>query len=289
MYSDKIEIFKDVKLKKPRLIMGFSGWMDGGNVSTSTIKYLIEKFNADRLGCINPKGFYIFNIPASMELSAYFRPHVEIEDGSILALDMPKNDFFVSQEQNLILFNGSEPNINWVEYTDCLLEICEKFDVGSLYFIGSFAGLVPHTRKPRIFCTVSDPEWKNNFDRFGLRHSRYQGPSSISTYITTAAAEKQLLMLTLAAEIPAYIQGHNPMCINIVIKTLSAMLELGIEHDDLIQISDEFERKVSEVVLNHDELNTYIKRLEQDYDNEVFDTEMGDMKQWLQEQGIRVD
>jgi len=28
---------------------------------------------------------------------------------------------------------------------------------------------------------------------------------------------------------------------------------------------------------------------EEDYDNEIFDSEMGELKNWLEQQGIRVD
>jgi hypothetical protein len=29
--------------------------------------------------------------------------------------------------------------------------------------------------------------------------------------------------------------------------------------------------------------------MEEDYDNEMFDTQMGDLKEWLEKQGIRLD
>lgn len=32
-----------------------------------------------------------------------------------------------------------------------------------------------------------------------------------------------------------------------------------------------------------------IQKLEEDYDNEVFDTQMTDLKDWLEQQGIRLD
>jgi proteasome assembly chaperone (PAC2) family protein len=96
-------------------------------------------------------------------------------------------------------------------------------------------------------------------------------------------------MISLIAEIPAYIQGHNPKCIDEVVKMLSVVLSLHIEHEDLRKAGEQFEKKVTEIVANHPELQSHIYKLEEDYDNEVFDTEMGDVKEWLQKQGIRVD
>jgi len=32
-----------------------------------------------------------------------------------------------------------------------------------------------------------------------------------------------------------------------------------------------------------------IQKLEEDYDNEIFNNDMGDLKDWLQQQGVRLD
>jgi len=32
-----------------------------------------------------------------------------------------------------------------------------------------------------------------------------------------------------------------------------------------------------------------IQKMEEDYDNQIFNSEMGDLKKWLQQQGIRLD
>ncbi len=62
-----------------------------------------------------------------------------------------------------------------------------------------------------------------------------------------------------------------------------------IDLDDLRAISDEFEKKLNDIVEEQPELANNIQKLEEDYDNEIFDSEMGDLKTWLQQQGIRLD
>jgi hypothetical protein len=54
-------------------------------------------------------------------------------------------------------------------------------------------------------------------------------------------------------------------------------------------VSDEFEKKLNDVVQQQPELAGNIRKLEEDYDNEIFDSEMGELKSWLEQQGIRVD
>ena len=46
---------------------------------------------------------------------------------------------------------------------------------------------------------------------------------------------------------------------------------------------------VKQVVQEQPELAGNIRKLEEDYDNEIFDNEMGDLKKWLGQQGIKLD
>jgi proteasome assembly chaperone (PAC2) family protein len=158
-----------------------------------------------------------------------------------------------------------------------------------IYFIGSVAGLVPHTRKPRLFCSLSDRNLKNRFKKYAIKFSNYEGPASIVTYLTVNAKRHGLGMASIVATIPAYVQGHNPKCIEAVTRWLAALLELQINFDDLKEMADDFEKKVTKVVKKQPELAENITKLEEDYDNEVFDTEMPDLKNWLQQKGIRLD
>ena len=287
--AGKLNIYKRPKLDNPRMLLGFLGWMDGGNVSTGTVKSLIDKLGAQRFAEIEPEGFYIYSFPGSMEIAALFRPHTKIKNGLIESYQLPTNAFFYNEENNLILFLGKEPHLQWEEFAGCIFSLCAEFGVKAIYFIGSVAGLVPHTREPRIFCSVSDAKLRETFEQYGVRFTNYEGPASIITYLTANANKHDLSMATLVATIPAYVQGKNPKCIEAVIRRLVGILGLQIELDDLRATSDEFEKKLSEAVQEQPELAGSVQKLEEDYDNEIFDSEMGDLKKWLQQQGIRLD
>ena len=289
MASDKLHIDKRPKLDNPRLLVGLSGWMDGGQVSTGTVKCLIERLGAERFAEIEPEGFYIYNFPGSMEITSLFRPHTKIKDGLITSFEVPTNAFFCDEKNDLILFMGKEPNLQWREFADCIFSLCSEFNVKTIYFIGSVAGLVPHTREPRLFCSVSDEKLKATFEHYGVKFTNYEGPASIVTYLTTNSREWNLNIISLVAAIPAYVQGDNPKCIEAVTRRVAGILGLQMELDDLRDISDEFEKKLSEVVQDQPELAGNIRKLEEDYDNEIFNNEMGDLKQWLEQQGIRLD
>ena len=289
MAEDKLRIHDNPKFHKPRLVMGFSGWMDSGDVSTGTIKVLVERLGARRFAEISAQGFYIYNFPGAMDVASMVRPHCRVQQGLLQAFEFPQNNFYQAANQDLILFRGREPNLAWEEYANCIFSLCAAFDVRTIIFIGSVAGLVPHTRDPWLFCTVSHADMKPPLERYGFRFNDYEGPASITTYLAAAAKDRGIDMVNIVATVPAYIQGGNPKCIDVVVRRLLGMLGIEIHLDDLRATADEFERRLTEVVSEQAELSESVTKLEQDYDNEVFDSEMGDLRQWLHQKGIRLD
>jgi proteasome assembly chaperone (PAC2) family protein len=278
------------RLTDAGLVLGFSGWMDGGDVSTGTVDYLVTKLEAATLAEIDPGPFYIYSFPGSMEIAALFRPRVKIESGLVTEFEEPAGTFYCDAARNVILFKGKEPNMRWRDYAECLFAVVSEFDVKTAYFVGSVAGLVPHTREPRIFSSVSEEGLMPFLQRFGLTPSNYEGPGSFVTYLTTLAKDRGLQLAALVAEIPAYVQGKNIKCIAAVVRKLAAILDLAIDLGDLKVMSKKFEKRLNETVQGRPELAEQIRKIEKDYDAEVFDTSLdNDLKAWLEQQGIRLD
>jgi proteasome assembly chaperone (PAC2) family protein len=289
MNTDSLKIEHNPQFSSPRLVLGLTGWMDGGDVSTGTIKVLREKLDAEQFAHIDPSGFYIYNFPGSMEISSLFRPHTKMKDGLVLKYDPPANNFYGSEKHNIILFSGKEPNLNWEQYTDCIFGLCEKFGARRIFFVGSVAGLTPHTREPRMTFSVSDEKLKSLLPQKQIRFSNYQGPAALTSYLLSLAPKQNVEMLSMVAEIPAYVQGYNPRCIEAAVRVLAYILDLRINLDDLRNTGDDFEKRLTELISDQPDLAKKIGELEADYDNQVFDTEMGDLKDWLQQKGIRLD
>jgi len=289
MVSDRLKTHQPPKLNEGRMVLAFSGWMDGGDVSTGTVDWLVDTLGARAVAEIDAEEFYIYNFPGSMEISTLFRPHTEISEGMVTAYEPAGNTFFCDEPNRLILFSGKEPNLNWASFADCIFDFASQAGVSMLYFVGSFGGLVPHTREPRLVSTVSDARMKPELEQYGIGLADYQGPASFATYLITRAARCGLRMASLVAEIPSYIEGTNPKSIEAVLRKLAALLDLQADFDGLRSSTDSWEGRLNKALKRKPELAKHIRKLEEDYDNEVFDTQMGDLKVWLQQQGIRVD
>ena len=64
---------------------------------------------------------------------------------------------------------------------------------------------------------------------------------------------------------------------------------MHVEIEPLREMSDEFEKRITEAVKTQPELYEKIDQLESDYDQQVFENEMPDLKLWLQQKGVSLD
>jgi proteasome assembly chaperone (PAC2) family protein len=264
------------KLDRATLVLAFNGWMDGGDVSTGTVRRLVDLLGAGPFAEIDPEPFYLVNFPGSMEIAALFRPSIRIEDGLVTAMQMPANLFYCHPPANLVLFLGQEPNLRWRAFGDCVLELARRVGVYRVLFVGSFGGSVPHTREPRLHVTCSDAGLLPEMEQYGLRRSRYEGPGSFATYLLTRAPAANLEMTSLAVEVPGYLQGRNPMSIEAVTRRLAKLLKLPLDLGALRAESTEWELQVSKAVEDNDDLATTVRKLEEAYDNDLLKHAGGD-------------
>jgi proteasome assembly chaperone (PAC2) family protein len=267
--TDLLRVRRIPRYEHGTLVLAFTGWMDGGDVSTGTVERLARLVDAQPVAEIESDPFYIFNFPGSMEIAALFRPATEIRDGVVQRIEMPTNTFYAHDPQSLLLFVGSEPNLRWRTYGDCLFHMAHQTGIRRILFIGSFGGAVPHTREPRLYVSCSDPGLLPEMEQYRLRRSEYEGPGSFTTYLMAQAESQGLEMISLVAEIPAYLQGANPTCIEAVTRRLSKILRLPLDLDSLRNASTEWELEVSSAIEENPEMEARVHELEEQYDNDL--------------------
>ena len=261
------------QMSNATMLLAFTGWMDGGDVSTGTIQRLVDLVDAKPFAEIDPDPFYIYNFPGSMEMSALFRPEIRVEDGLVTSIELPSTQFFASQDHDLLMFIGKEPNLRWQAFADCLFHLAHDSGVTRILFVGSFGGAVPHTRDPRLYTTCSRPDLLPEMERFGVRRTGYEGPGSFMSYLMSRSEESGLEMVSLIAEIPHYLTVTNPASIEAVSRRLAKILQLPLELDELRSASTEWELEVSSAIDENDELAERVREYEEAYDNELLGIE----------------
>ncbi len=268
-----LKIHRNPILHDATLVLAFTGWMDGGDVSTGTVHRLVHLLGAEPIAEIDPEPFYIYNFPGSMEVTSLFRPPIEIEDGLIKSIEMPRNTFYADDEANLVLFEGKEPNLRWRTFGECVLALAHQVGIHRILFVGSFGGTVPHTREPRLFVNCTNAALLAEMEQYATRRSAYKGPGAFANYLMTQAKSAGLEMVSLTAEIPSYLQGTNPASIEAVTRRLSKILKLPLDLASLRAASTEWELQVTSLVEQNAELAAEVHRLEEAYDNELLDLE----------------
>jgi hypothetical protein len=253
------------------LVLAFSGWMDGGDVSTGTVNRLVQLTGAQPFADIDPDPFTIYNMPGSMEIAALFRPYVQIENGLTRSLDFPTNVFYSLEEANLVLFVGKEPNLRWKQFGECILQLTARVGVKRILFVGSYGGSVPHTREPHLYVSCSDKHLLAEMGPYGVQRTTYEGPGAFTSYLMTQAPNANVEMISLVAEIPSYLQGTNVACIEAVTRRLSKMLHLPLDLDSLRLASTRWEIEVSKQVDEDDSLAEQIRALEKAYDDQLLE------------------
>jgi predicted ATP-grasp superfamily ATP-dependent carboligase len=257
------------RLNDASMLLALTGWMDGGLVSTGTVKHLMEGRDLVEVGRIEPAGFYIDNFPGSMEVTALFRPHVKYDNGLVESFDMPSNEFQADAAANVAFFVGKEPNLNWAGFGDAIFDVVGRLGVKRIIFMGSFGGSVPHTREPRLYGSVSERRLLPLLDQYGLKPTSYEG--SFATYLLATAPARGVEMLSISAEIPGYLQGANPTSIQAVTRRLGALLNFPVDLARLREASTEWELQVSEIVEKDKKLAHTVRKLEEQYDNELIE------------------
>jgi proteasome assembly chaperone (PAC2) family protein len=110
-------------------------------------------------------------------------------------------------------------------------------------------------------------------EQYGARRSGYEGPGSFTSYLMTQVPSFGIEMTSLVAEIPGYLQGPNPMCIEAVTRRLAKILKLPLDLESLRTASTEWELQVTGVIEQNEELTQTVRQLEEAYDNELLELE----------------
>lgn len=273
MSSNGVQFFDVPEMQEPTLLLALTGWMDGGLVSSGTVKHLMEGRSLAHAARIESAGFYIDNFPGSMEIASLFRPHVKYAGGLVESFDLPSNDFYADAEGKMAFFVGREPNLNWPRFGDAIFDVVSALGVKQIVFMGSFGGTVPHTREPRLYGAVSDAALLPLLVEYDLQPTDYEGPGSFATYLLAESPKHNVRMLSISVEIPGYLEGLNPLSIEAVTRRLAKLLNLPVDMQPLRDASTTWELQVTDAVNNNEELAKTVRQLEEQYDNALIEDE----------------
>jgi proteasome assembly chaperone (PAC2) family protein len=241
-------------LRKPVVIAAFEGWNDAGDAASTAARWLRDRFAPRVFAEIDPEEFFDFTTT---------RPQVRIEDG-VRRIDWPLTDLSAGAEggRDVVVVLGSEPQLRWRTFCEQVVGVAEEVDAERLITLGALLAEVPHTRPTSVMATGDDPS-------FGLTPSQYEGPTGIVGVLHEACERAGLPSASLWAAVSAYVPGApSPKAALALVERVGELLELPIMATDLEIASASYERQVSEVVVDDEEMTDYVERLEARYDED---------------------
>lgn len=248
------------ELHEPVVIAAFEGWNDAGDAATTAARYLVDRWDADLVGDVDPEEFYDFTST---------RPQVHLDDGGQRQIEWPATEVFAGSipgvGTDVLIVVGTEPQLRWRTYCAELAEIARSNGARLCVTLGALLAEVPHTRPTPIVGTAYEPDTISGIQ---LQPSSYEGPTGIVGVLHDTWRQAGLRTASLWATVPSYVPGApSPKAALALVERVAAMLETFIVTTDLEIATASYERQVSELVEADEETATYVTSLEERHDD----------------------
>lgn len=249
-------------LQRPVVVAAFEGWNDAGDAATTAARWLRDRWAPDPLATIDAEDFFDFTAT---------RPQVRMAEGVTREVVWPTTELFWGSTESIdtIVVVGHEPHLRWRTFCDQVVTVAKHYDAKLVLTLGALLAEVPHTAPVSVIGTGVDDAL---IERFDLRRSSYEGPTGIVGVLQDACGSAGLAAASLWASVPAYVPGApSPKAALALVERAAEVLSLGVVTTDLEIASASYERQVSEVVADDDEMREYVANLEARYRGDIDD------------------
>ena len=243
-------------LRHPVLIAGFEGWNDAGDGASTAVRYLAASWNARPFATLDPDEFYDYT---------EVRPTVRLDDKQTRQIDWPEPELSAAPmpgtRRDVVFLQAAEPQLRWRTYCSAIVDVATSLGVEFVLTLGALLADVPHTRPVRVIGTSAGPELARELD---LIQSRYEGPTGITGVLHDAFHRAGVPSASLWAQVPHYVaKTPSPKATLALVHRTASMLKTSVETTDLEIAAAAYERQVTEVVADDDDVSAYVRRLEE--------------------------
>ena len=261
--------------KFDHLIIAFAGWPDAGESATSSLKYMLRDLGATKFADIDPEEFYDF----TQERPRSYRTR----DGR-RRVRWPSNEFYywlpqqpaaTGSSKGALFFLGVEPNLKWRTYSETIANLALDLGVRTVVHMGALLDAVPHTRQVKLTGSSTLPLLQEALESANIGTSNYQGPTGISTSVMETCTKKGMSYASLWGHTSHYLQAapNYRVCYTLA-DTISRILQLPVNLKELRSAADKFDQEVIQAIGKDEQLESYVKKLEDRYDESLADSPM---------------
>jgi predicted ATP-grasp superfamily ATP-dependent carboligase len=271
-----MEIFTIPHLRRPTMIVAFSGWSDAGEAATGALTHLLENLDQSEdpqeailIAEYDAEEFYDFQVN---------RPMISVDESMVRSVNWPSTQVYGVHTSHLdhdyVLVLGVEPSMKWKTFTSLLLDLADDLEVDLIITLGAMLADAPHTRPISVSGSGGHPDIAA---RLGVEISKYEGPTGILGIIADGAVKRGVDCVSLWAGLPHYASNSpSPKATLALINAVEDFLEISLPLADLVHQSQEWENEVSEMAQEDTDVSEYVKALEESKDAAEFKDVSGD-------------
>ena len=253
-----LEMTEVPSLRRPVLVMAFSGWNDAGQSATRAVRFLIEGWSAQRFASIDPEEFFDFTST---------RPTIRLAPDLQRELEWPSNAFFYKADpalsRDFVLLLGTEPHLKWRAFTGAVLEVAQQCGITEAMGLGALLTETPHSRSVPLTGFATDPKLAARLEQLHITPTRYEGPTGIVGTMHDACRREGLSAVSLWAAVPHYLGAtENPKAAASLLRTLDVLFDLGLDFGRIEKAVADFEQEVARAIASNLEIAAYVKELE---------------------------
>jgi len=278
---DFVELEGNPKLRHPRVVAAFRGWNDAGGAASLAAGYLRSVTDAERFAVIDSEPFVDYQ---------QTRPTVSMIDGDVRHVEWPVTEVFASQDHDLMIVIGTEPNMRWRAFSDSIADLAQRYRSELVITMGALLADTPHTRPVPVSASASDPDL---MERHGLVRSTYEGPTGIVGILHDSCSRAGLTSASLWAATPHYISAApNPQAALALLERLSDLAGTPPGSAELERAASEYQLRVASAIADDPDVAGYVEQLEQaaDRDDPPTGEELAaDFERYLREQNNEGD
>jgi predicted ATP-grasp superfamily ATP-dependent carboligase len=278
---DFVQLEGDPKLRRPRVVAAFRGWNDAGGAASLAAGYLRTVTDAERFAVIDSEPFVDYQ---------QTRPTVSMVDGDVRHVEWPVTEVFASQDHDLMIVLGTEPNMRWRAFSDSIVDLAQRYRSQLVITMGALLADTPHTRPVPVSASASDPDLMS---RHGLVRSTYEGPTGIVGILHDSCSRAGLVSASLWAATPHYISAApNPQAALALLERLSEIAGTPAGSAELERAASEYQLRVASAIADDPDVAGDVEQLEQaaDRDDPPTGEELAaDFERYLREQSDEKD
>lgn len=274
------------ELRRPMMVCAFRGWNDAASAASTALETLADSLEVDVLAEVDPEEFYDFQAN---------RPTISFSDSRHRRIDWPGNTLISARaegaERDLLLFDGTEPNLKWRTYSDLIVGAAERFEVELVVILGALIAEVAHTLPVPVTGVASED---GLIRELGLERSSYEGPTGIAGVIHDRCRQAGLGSVSLWAAVPHYVAAvPNPKAALALSLRLERISGVAADTSGLEYETSTYEEQISKAVAADPEVEELVHRIEaeqKDGDTTEHDVPSGDdialeFQRFLRQQG----